>query len=70
MRKEDVTEIFGTILGETAQAIQFSTENELKGQEETHWFPLSQVLEIHRTDTVGTDSLVVKNWILISKGLA
>lgn len=57
--------IEGVTLGkETDKAILVT----LEGGEE-HWFPLSQIHEIHRSSDKGGDAIVVSEWIAKQKGL-
>ncbi len=60
--------ISGKIKAETANAILFTLES----NGESHWIPLSQVSEIHRTFSIVDiryDELVISQWIAEKKGL-
>lgn len=52
-----------TIGKETEKAVLVTIEGK------DHWFPLSQVHEIHRSKEKGGDSIVVGEWIAKQKGL-
>jgi len=61
------TSISGNIIKETDAAMLFQFRGE------SHWFPLSQVTEIHRdvgeTDEE-RDSIKVADWMLVKKGIS
>ena len=62
------TSISGKIIKETDAAMLF------KIQGESHWFPLSQITEIHRDVGNGGDEerdiIKVADWLLVKKGIS
>lgn len=73
-RKETTYLLKGTKLGETAKAVRFSFQ-EINGApiEDTRieWFPFSQVTQMtyDPKGVSGEDTIRVKEWILMEKGI-
>lgn len=69
----------GRHLGETARALKFQIETingnpfdaEAMDKGNTHWFPLTQVVNITKAalSSNDLDQITVKNWIMREKGL-
>jgi len=62
------TSISGKIIKETDAAMLFQFRGE------SHWFPLSQITEIHRDVGNGGDEerdiIKVADWLLVKKGIS
>lgn len=67
-RVNTYTPVSGKIIKETDAAVLFKVAGN-----PSHWFPLSQINEIHRDvgngGEEGEDMIVVADWILIRKGI-
>lgn len=72
--KETTYLLKGTKLGETAKAVRFSF-NEINGAQQedsrVEWFPFSQVTQMtyDPKGVSGEDTIRVKEWILMEKGI-
>ena len=67
-RELPAKEIAGKIVRETEKAIQLKLTDHKHFGNTAPWFPLSQVLAIHReAKTKGVDRLVVSSWIYQQK---
>ena len=61
---KDLVTFTGTILRRTDKAVHFATESH-----GTHWFPESQMDELHESNETGGDRIVVTKWICQQKDI-